>query len=242
MRNFRPRCSNSHVFKSGSYRTHPGPPTGVANAGPLQARVHPTHVRFASNSIRFRPESLLRKIAAIIFVISLAVAVSQAQIPSGGNVFFGYSFARGDTFTGLSSVGINMNGWEGSAEGKFLPWIGVVADFDWHYGGHDLFGCTGSGCRLNASRLGVLFGPRASMSIGRYTPFAEFFLGLAHQTNTGGGISNTDTAFSTAIGGGLDYKLVKGVAWRVQGDDIRTSLFHGTQNNIRISTGIVFRF
>jgi hypothetical protein len=185
---------------------------------------------------------LLRKIAAIIFVISLMVAASPAQVPTGGNVFFGYSFARGNTFTGLSSAGINMNGWEGSVEGKFLPWIGVVADFDWHYGGHDLSRCTGSACRLNASRLGALFGPRASISIGRYTPFAEFFLGLAHQANTGGGISNTDTAFSTAIGGGLDYKLVKGVAWRVQGDDVRNSLFHVTHNNIRISTGIVFRF
>ena len=184
----------------------------------------------------------MRKIPAIVFVMSLVVAASQAQIPTSGNVFFGYSFARGNTFSGLSSAGINMNGWEGSAEGKFLPWIGVVADFDWHYGGHALFGCTGQGCRLNASRHAVLFGPRASMSIGRYTPFAEFLLGLAHQTDSGRDISNSDTSFATAIGGGLDYKLVKGVAWRVEGDDVRSSLFHVTHNNIRISTGIVFRF
>ena len=183
----------------------------------------------------------------MLFRSILVVAASQAQIPTSGNVFFGYSFAQGDTFTGLSSAGVNMNGWEGSAEGKFLPWIGVVADFDWHYGGHDFFDCIGPACtpknfRLNASRHEVLFGPRASISIGRYTPFAEFLLGLAHQTDTGGGISNSDTTFSTAIGGGLDYKLLKGVAWRVQGDDVRSSLFHVTRNNIRISTGIVFRF
>lgn len=189
----------------------------------------------------------MRKIPVIAFVLILLPAASRAQIPTGGNVFFGYSYSQGATFNGLSGSGINMNGWEGSAEGKFLPWIGVVADFDWHYGGRDLFGCTGLGCtpkkfRLNASRHEVLFGPRASISIGRYTPFAEFLLGLAHQTDTGGGISNSDTTFSTAIGGGVDYKLVKGVAWRGQVDDIRSSLFHFTRNDIRISTGIVFRF
>ena len=187
----------------------------------------------------------MRKIPAIIFLIIVLiflVSASPAQIPTSGNVFFGYSFAQGDTFTGVSSTGINMNGWEGSAEGKFLPWLGVVADLDWHYGGHNFLGCISPPCRLNASRHEVLFGPSASMSIGKYTPFAEFLLGLAHQTNTGGGVSNSDTTFSTAIGGGLDYKLVKGVAWRVKGDNVRSSLFHVTRNNIRISTGIVFRF
>jgi hypothetical protein len=190
---------------------------------------------------------LLRKIAAIIFSFLVLSAAGWAQLPTGGNVFFGYSFSQGQAFTGLSSGGANMNGWEGSAEAKFLPWIGVAADFDWHYGGRDFIGCSGFSCtpekfRLNASRHTVLFGPRASISFGRYTPFAEFLLGIAHQTDTGGGVSNSDTSFSTAIGGGLDYKLVKGVAWRVQGDDIHTGFFGGGQNNVRISTGIVFRF
>jgi hypothetical protein len=29
----------------------------------------------------------------------------------------------------IPTSGVNFNGWEGSLEGKFLPWIGVVADF-----------------------------------------------------------------------------------------------------------------
>lgn len=140
-----------------------------------------------------------------------------------------------------------MNGWEISAEGKFLPWIGAVADFDWHYGGHDFFGCTGINCtptrfRLNASRHTLLFGPRASMSFGKYTPFAEFLIGVTHQSDAGGGISNSDTSFSRAIGGGLDYKLIKGVAWRGQIDSVHTHLFGAAKNDIRISTGFVLRF
>jgi len=142
-----------------------------------------------------------------------------------------------------------MNGWEGSVEGKYLPWIGVVADLDWHYGGHDVtpvcsvIGCTNTTpFRLNASRHELLFGPRASVSIGKYTPFAEFLVGFAHQTDSGRSISNSDTTFATAVGGGLDYKLIKGIAWRVQGDSIHTSLFGAGRSNLRISTGIVFKF
>lgn len=209
--------------------------------------MHPAHLGCASNRIRWPPETVLRKIPAISFAFLLFHAFGWGQLPTGGNVFFGYSYSQGATFNGFAGSGINMNGWEGSAEAKFLPWIGAVADFDWHYGGHDLFGCTGVGCTpkkftLNASRHSVLFGPRASMSFGRYTPFAEFLLGINHQSDTGGGISNSNTAFATAFGGGLDYKLVKGVAWRGQFDDVRSSLFHATRNDIRISTGIVFRF
>jgi len=41
----------------------------------------------------------------------------------------------------VSGFGINMNGWEGTLEGKFLPWLGGVVDFDWHYGGAETSAC-----------------------------------------------------------------------------------------------------
>jgi len=192
-------------------------------------------------------ERSLRKPAAVTFTLLLLTAASWAQIPTSGNVFFGYSYSRGQTFSVFGNNNTNMNGWEGTLEGKFLPWLGGVADFDWHYGGTDLFGCVTVGCiprkfRLSGSRHTVLFGPRASITLGKYTPFAEFMLGIAHQSDTGGGISNSDTTFSRAIGGGMDYKLVKGVAWRGQLDSVHTHFFGGAQNDIRISTGIVFHF
>jgi len=149
----------------------------------------------------------VRKISATAFTLLVLSAISSAQIPTGGNIFFGYSYSHGEAFAGTASGGASMNGWEGSAEGKYLPWIGVVADFDWHYGGRDLRGCVGTPClprtfRVNGSRHTVLFGPRASISVGKYTPFAELLVGIAHQTDAGGGISNSDTTFATAIGGG----------------------------------------
>jgi hypothetical protein len=201
-------------------------------------------------------ERFVRKAGAISFLLFCLTTIAGAQIPTGGNIFFGYSYSQGEAFTGSTvptvlapSGSAGMNGWEGSLEGKFLPWIGLVADLDWHYGGRTFTQtcsvvppCASKTFRLNASRHTVLFGPRASVSIGKYTPFAEFLLGVAHQTDSGGGISNSDTTFSRAIGGGLDYKLIKGIAWRVQGDSIHTSFFGQSQDDLRLSTGIVFRF
>jgi hypothetical protein len=201
-------------------------------------------------------ERFVRKAGAISFLLFCLTTIAGAQIPTGGNIFFGYSYSQGEAFTGSSvptvlapSGSAGMNGWEGSLEGKFLPWIGLVADLDWHYGGRTFTQtcsvvppCASKTFRLNASRHAVLFGPRASVSIGKYTPFAEFLVGVAHQTDSGGGISNSDTTFSRAIGGGLDYKLIKGIAWRVQGDSIHTTFFGQSQDDLRVSTGIVFRF
>jgi opacity protein-like surface antigen len=211
---------------------------------------------FASNPMlwRIRQEKLVRQICATAFAFFALSSISAAQIPTSGNIFFGYSYSQGQAFSRSSTISVsapsgsaNMNGWEATAEGKFLPWIGAAIDFDWHYGGHDFTGCAGSSCvpvsfRLNASRHTLLLGPRASISLGRYTPFAQLLVGFTHQTDSGGGISNSDTSFSTAVGGGLDYKLIKGVAWRIQGDSLHTRLFDTGKNDFRFSTGIVFRF
>ena len=188
----------------------------------------------------------MRKTCAIAFTLLICGAVCHAQfLPKSGNAFFGYSYSKGQVVNG-SPIAINMNGWEGTAEGKFLPWLGGVADFDWHYGGANTT-CLGVNCtplkfRLNGSRHSVLFGPRASHSIGKYTPFAQALFGFSYQANSGGGNSASDIAFSRGFGGGLDYKLLKSVASRVQADWIHTRLFGVGQNDFRLSTGIVFRF
>jgi hypothetical protein len=190
-------------------------------------------------------ESLLRKTCAITFTLLIFTAMSRGQIPKSGNVFFGYSYSDGQVVNGRP-LHVAMNGWEGTVEGKLFSWLGAVADFDWHYGGADT-GCIGIGCtpakfRLNGSRHSVLFGPRVSSNLGKYTPFAQALFGFSHQSDAGGGISTSRMGFSEAIGGGVDYKLVEVAAVRVQVDWLRTNLFQGSQDNLRMSTGIVFRF
>jgi opacity protein-like surface antigen len=190
-------------------------------------------------------ESSLRKACAITFTLLIFCALSSGQLPRSGNAFFGYSYSTGRVFNG-AGIGINMSGWEGALEGKFLPWLGGVADFDWHYGGAETtcisFTCQPGRFRLNGSRHSILFGPRASTTVGKYTPFAQVLFGLTHQTDAGPSSSTSDMSFAYAVGGGLDYQLLKSVSWRAQVDRLRTNLFAGAETEVRVSTGIVFRF
>lgn len=75
----------------------------------------------------------------------------------------------------------------------------------------------------------VLLGPRASLSVGRFRPFAEFEFGIGHVN--GNGVAS-DTSIATAMGGGLDYRIFRPLAWRTQGDYVGTRSFGTTQNDL----------
>jgi len=156
-----------------------------------------------------------------------------AQIPTKGNVFFGYSFDRTPI---ISNDTTNMSGWDASFEGKFLPWIGLVADVDGHYGSHN-FG----NIYADITAHNVLFGPRVSVSVSRYRPFAEFLVGVGHISRSNG-ISDSDTAFVDAVGGGLDYRIFGPVTVRGQLDWINTRFYGHGQNGVRFTTGIALHF
>jgi hypothetical protein len=184
----------------------------------------------------------MQKISLILFSLLLFAGLASAQIPTSGNVFFGYSYEN----TSPSAVSFSdasrgsLNGWEASLEGKIIPWVGFVADIDSHYGSQN-FPCSGCGTlSTDINERNFLFGPRVSISVGKFRPFAQALFGAAHisaQATVG-----PDTSFATAIGGGLDYKIIRPLAWRFQGDYLQTRFFSTTQNNIRLSTGIVLRF
>ena len=183
----------------------------------------------------------MRTIACIGVAVLFFAGLATAQVPTSGNIFFGYSYYNTD----LSPIDrANANGWEGTLEGKVLPFVGIVVDFSGHYGSQNFpAGCVpGPGiCTFNANinEHNVLFGPRVSGSVGKFRPFAEAMFGFGHVNANAAG---SDTSFATALGGGLDYRLIPAVAWRFQGDFVQTRFFGTHQNNVRISTGIVFHF
>jgi hypothetical protein len=189
----------------------------------------------------------VHRITAVFFILFVLATVGYAQIPSG-NVFAGYSYMSADLVpTGRT----NFNGWNGSVEAKVLPFIGVVGDFSGHYGSGPLAvnpACTavigGSCFGLNASTniYNFLFGPRVSVSVGKIRPFAHALLGAAHMSESASLLSSSSTSFAYALGGGIDYHLIPLVSWRVQADFLQTRFFSNTQNNVRISTGIVIHF
>lgn len=184
-------------------------------------------------------------VLTLLFSTGLLAGTAAAQIPAVGNVYLGYTYYN----TNLSLNRGNLNGWEGTLEGKIFPYVGIVADLAGHYGTLNFPGVLCSLCApgtplptisASAHVYESLFGPRIGIPIGKFRPFAEFEVGVGH-VNTSG-YYGSDTSFATAVGGGLDYRLFKPLAWRFQGDYIHTSFFSNGQNNLRLSTGLVLRF
>ena len=200
-----------------------------------------------------------RKIALLVQITVVAAAsfifsaAAEAQVPTSGNVFFGYSYENaGASSFDLTNLGRrpNLNGWEASLEGRVFPWIGLVADFGRHYASQN-YQFTQNGITTTVSggeEFTVLFGPRVSVPVGKFRPFAEALFGAAHTNASQGSslpdnfVQPRDTSFATALGGGLDYKIIRPIAIRIEGDYLQTRFFGTSQNDVRISMGIVFRF
>jgi opacity protein-like surface antigen len=182
----------------------------------------------------------MRTILIITVAIFSSASLAAAQVPTSGNVFFGYSYLNAD----LSSLGrSNFNGYNASLEGKIFPWVGLVADFSETYGSENVaIPCPGPPCpsdNFTGHEYNMLFGPRVGVSIGKIRPFGEAFFGVGHVSVNNVG---SDTSFATGLGGGLDYRIFRPIAVRFEGDYLQTRFFGSTQNNVRFSTGIVFRF
>ena len=161
-----------------------------------------------------------RQLSVALFLLLLAGSAA-AQVPTSGNIFFGYSYNH----VNFGGSGANFNGWNGSLEGKVLPWVGMVADASGQYGS-------------NQSIHSVVFGPRVSVSIGKIRPFAHAMFGVSHFNANPG----SDTSFADALGGGVDYRLLRALGWRFQLDALQTRFFGGSQDDFRFSTGIVLHF
>lgn len=156
---------------------------------------------------------------------------ANAQDSDKLEFYGGYSYLRSTTIV-VGFQGVNQNGFEASAQYKFLNWLGAVADVSGDYG-------------ANAPHtVYYLFGPQISWP-ARVSPFAHVLIGGGHSS----GITPADPSFSgndsfaVAVGGGIDAKIVGHVSWRIiQADWIHSSPFGEGKNNARVSTGIVVRF
>ncbi len=165
--------------------------------------------------------------------------------------FLGYSYLRANP--GSPIGGINLNGGSGSIAFNANNWFGIVGDF----GGYKLSHLTVAGSpsvSADGTLFSYLFGPRLSYRRhDRVTPFVQALFGGAHQGDvTAGGarVAGSQNAFAMTAGGGLDLKVRRNVAIRlIQAeylltrfkDPASTTGARGTQNNARVSTGIVFR-
>lgn len=182
----------------------------------------------------------MQRVWVVVLVLLAVCAADSAQVPKG-NVFFGYSYERTPVVTNDT---INSNGWNASLEGKLFPFMGLVVDVDGHYGSGTFVGVCGTTCTFigaDVAEHNVLLGPRVSFQVSAFRPFAEVLIGAGHISRSNG-ISDSDTSFANAVGGGLDYRVAGPVSLRGQLDWIETRFYGNTQNGVRFSTGIAIHF
>jgi len=178
----------------------------------------------------------MRKIGFFLGMAFLLCLPAAAQESSKADAFLGYSYVRANPATSGVS-GFNLNGGSGSVAYYPFRSLGIVADF----GGY------------HASNIGTvytyLFGPRLTHHIGRVTPFAQVLFGGAHDGSGAIASPASANAFAMTAGGGLDVNATQHIGLRLVQAEYLLTRFQETvggnrltQNNARISTGIVFRW
>jgi hypothetical protein len=198
-------------------------------------------------------------IARLAFFVLFSTVLLGAQETPRVELFGGYSLARIDDTLGLTEGHINNNGWNAAVALNFNRYLGVVSDFGGYYGTHQLPPFTALTCptcpmttpspfKASTKFHTVMFGPQVSFRLPAVTPFVHGLFGVANEHGhlvpaTPGG-STTNVGLSIALGGGVDVAMSHRFAYRIQGDYMRFSLmeFAPAENNLRFSTGLVFRF
>lgn len=172
----------------------------------------------------------MRKLLVIIAVLFIGAGSAAAQTTPKAEAFGGYSFVRLDGGTNLS------RGWHGSVAGNFNSYLGIVGDISGHYRGF------GGGASVNLHNF--TFGPRLTFrSQDKLEAFTHATFGVARTGASAAGLTISESAFAFTFGGGVDIKWTERVAIRpVQLDYLVTRFGSSTQNNLRYSAGVVFRF
>ena len=174
-------------------------------------------------------------LVASLFVLATSFSLFAQKSSDKLDVFGGYSFVRFNPGQGASAV--NQNGWESMATFRMTPKFGLTADVDGTYK-------TESGATNHIYTY--MFGPEFKMRNDKGDLFVHGLFGFAHDNVSanilGTNISVSDNAFSTAFGGGYDWKASDAISIRLfQADYLITRFSSTTQNNIRLSFGLTFR-
>ena len=168
----------------------------------------------------------------------LVLAASLFLLPSASaqraELFGGYQYFRLNTdVSGVDSV--NLNGWNAAVSGFFNSYLGATADFS---------GAYGSPFSVDTKIYTFMFGPVVRLKNPTpLVPYAHALFGGAHGSVSALGISDSDTNFSWAVGGGVDLKFAPALSFRLaQVDWLRIHNSGDSINNFRYSAGFVLRF
>jgi opacity protein-like surface antigen len=199
----------------------------------------------AANAGQNRPSNINRRtfmfhkraLLALAAFVALGVAAQAQEVTTP-------KFEVGANYSWLHVNSANYdyqrtgNGGSGYFEYNMTKTLGLVADFG---------GYANTRVGIDDKLLTYLFGPRFNLRRGNWTPYAQFLFGGGYVFNNHYGISQSQNAFATAAGGGLDYNLTKHIALKpIQVEYVMTQIkaangFGSHQNDVRYSAGVVFR-
>jgi outer membrane protein OmpA-like peptidoglycan-associated protein len=173
-------------------------------------------------------------------------------------LFAGYSYLRAVPELAAGNRLVWMNGGSASLAFNLNRYLGLVGDFGAYTNSEVRF--TGASTstvdvnNANVAALTYLFGPRLSFrKYDRIVPFAQVLFGDVHanQVTLAGCTVNctllpSQDSFAMTAGGGLDLRVHHHFAIRIiQAEYLMTTFAGyttGMQNDLRLSSGIVFRF
>jgi opacity protein-like surface antigen len=175
------------------------------------------------------------RIAAVLLVL-LAPAPGAAAPPSGGSLtpatgpglFAGYSYTRAGE--------AGLHGWQLDGSYPLGRSLVLVADLSGHYG---------SFAQADLGQLAFLAGARWVWARGRLTPFVEGLLGGVRTRTSvdlaGRAITDTDTDWGPALGGGMDYRFADRWSARARVDLLVLRAEGSWESDPRLSLGVVYR-
>src|ERR1035437_1495635 len=181
-------------------------------------------------------------------------------------LFVGYSYLRAIPAPAVGNRLMWMNGGSTSLALNFNRYLGIVGDFGAYRNSQMRFqGGYGSTVDVgnpnvllnNVGAFSYLFGPRISFrNHSRVTPFVQALFGEMHANEVAlwnctfsCTLLPSEDTFAWAAGGGLDVRVRRHFAIRlIQAEYLMTRFpdystgLTSSQNDIRLSSGIVFRF
>jgi len=152
-------------------------------------------------------------LSVILSLFSLTASAQKVE------VFGGYQFTH-------LQPSFNASGWNVAVTRNFKHFLGITADFS---GAH----------KTSRDAYTYTAGPVLSARLPLVQPFVHALFGGMTLSNGG-----SQTGFAMLLGGGFDIGLRRGIGIRLlQADWISTRFSGDTKNrNVRVSTGIVFKF
>ena len=194
------------------------------------------------------------RVASLVLIVCCALAISASDAAAQDKVELlgGYSFVRASVPVSATflcpaptcpiinaNYHTSLNGWEFAGTYKANRWLGLTGDFGGQYGNIGT---------ASAHLETYLFGPTISLP-SRVSPFAHVLFGVAHEAVesgfSGGAIifPTSGNYFAVAAGAGIDVKVAPVIAVRlIQIDYLATRAYSSTQNQPRVSAGVVLHF